>query len=280
MKKFYKVSFQYSEYIYCNNIAHADSLQDVERHYSKYAWNKITEAADYDVEEAKTKGMPIIEIESTQEPEEQETANKEEGRKEEMKMISLEDLKNETREEIGTDAAYLAADYEGCSSYICDAIQERADSETSIYYSDIIKYISEHVEEVNEAIEEFGWDGCGSDLYKAGQMAEFIQIERAYMEQESGIIRYAAIMDLISRKMETISADIWEDIEIELEKLDSGDRFSDITDIITEALEAEADDDTETAGALEDIRDRMRDGFDGIAAAVTNQDSAPEVVTA
>lgn len=192
-------------------------------------------------------------------------------------MIDLEALRIETREDIGTDAAYLAADYEGCSSCICDAIQERADSETSIYYSDIIKYISEHVEEVNEAIEEFGWDGCGSDLYKAGQMAEYLQIERDYMEQESGIIRYAAIMDLISRKLETISADIWEDIEIELEKLDSNDRFSDITDIIDAALEAEEDDETETAGTLENIRDRMRDGFDDIAAATAKQ---PEVVTA
>lgn len=39
-------------------------------------------------------------------------------------------------------------------------------------------------------------------------------------------------------------------------------------------------DEAETAGSLDTIRGRMIDGFDGIAAAVTNTETAPEVVTA
>lgn len=284
MKRYYKVSFQYSEYTYCANIAHADNIQDVEKHYSKYAWSNVTEATEYDVEEAKTKGMPIIEIESTQEPEEQnqKTTTTEEKENKTMmsnNMIDLEALRIETREDIGTDAAYLAADYEGCSSSIDDAIRERADSETSIYYSDIIKFIADHVEEVNDTINEFGWDGCGGDLYKAGQMTECLQLEQNYMEKVDGIIRYAAIMDLIyNRKLATISAETWESIESELDGLDYDSRFDEITDVITEALTAE--DDTEAAGSLDDIRDRMRNGFENIAAAVSNAETAPETVTA
>ena len=184
------------------------------------------------------------------------------------KMINLEELKNEIREEMGTDAAYLAADYEGSSSYICDAIQDRADGETSIYYSDIIKFISENVEAVNDAIAEFGWEGCGSDLYKAGQMAEFVKIENDYYAQEKNIIKYAAIMDLLySRKMETISADTWEAIADELEGLDNGNRFDDITDIITRVLEEEQEYQEQPA-TLDRVAANMRDGFDELADAI------------
>ena len=79
--------------------------------------------------------------------------------------------------------------------YICDIFSEIADSATSIYYSDIIAYIGNHVEEVNDAINEFGWEGCGSDLYKAGQMAEYTSIERDLEEHIDDIIVYAALVD-------------------------------------------------------------------------------------
>lgn len=162
--------------------------------------------------------------------------------------INLDAIRLETREEIGTDAAYFAADYHESSMHICDAISERADNETSIYYSDIIKYISDHVEEVNEAIQEFGWDGAGADLYKAGQLAEFLQIEREYTDKAAGIIKYAAIMELIyTHGYSTIPAETWQQIETELEEVDTGDRFSTIADIVTAALEEDDDSETEAA---------------------------------
>ncbi len=66
MKKYFNVSFQYSENVYCANIAHAESAEAVEAHYSeKYEWCKISEATAADVEEAQRRGKPIIEIETT-----------------------------------------------------------------------------------------------------------------------------------------------------------------------------------------------------------------------
>lgn len=47
-------------------------------------------------------------------------------------------------------------DYRGSDEYIKDIIAEIADGEVSIYYSDIIKFISDNVEAVNDAIREFG----------------------------------------------------------------------------------------------------------------------------
>ena len=85
-------------------------------------------------------------------------------------------------------------DYLTSSGYICDIFSEIADGNTSIYYSDIAKYIANHVDEVNDTIAEFGWEGCGSDLYKAGQMAEYTSIERDLEEHIDDIIVYAALV--------------------------------------------------------------------------------------
>ena len=62
MKKYYKVSFKYSENVFCSNIAHADSMEAVEAHYSKYPWFNVDDCLDYELESAKRKGMPIVEI--------------------------------------------------------------------------------------------------------------------------------------------------------------------------------------------------------------------------
>ena len=70
MKKYFKVTFEYAEGIYCTNLAHAETAEDVEREYSKYPWKSIKEAQPWDVDESKMKGMPIIEVEPAQQPQE------------------------------------------------------------------------------------------------------------------------------------------------------------------------------------------------------------------
>lgn len=60
--KYYKITFQYSESTYCSNIAHAESADDVKREYNKYSWYSVTDATEADVEAAKRRGMPIVEI--------------------------------------------------------------------------------------------------------------------------------------------------------------------------------------------------------------------------
>lgn len=62
MKSYYMVAFKYSEDIFCFNIAHADSIEDVKTYYSKYSWVYINDCPAYELESAKCKGIPIIEI--------------------------------------------------------------------------------------------------------------------------------------------------------------------------------------------------------------------------
>lgn len=79
MKKYFAVSFKYSESVYCSNIAHAETAEAVEAHYSKYEWISVRECEGHEVETARRKGMPIVEIETpeavTEEPEQKEEEN-------------------------------------------------------------------------------------------------------------------------------------------------------------------------------------------------------------
>lgn len=94
MKKYYKVSFQHSENVYCSNIAHAETAADVEAFYSKYAWYSVKEAAAYEVEEATRKGMPIIEVE----PAEAEEVTEEVTEEAAEEIASKEQIKKQIEE--------------------------------------------------------------------------------------------------------------------------------------------------------------------------------------
>lgn len=89
----YRVTFQYSETIYCTNIAIAENIQDVENHYKTRAWYHIEEATDGDIREAERKGMPIITIEHIEETKEE----KEEDNNMEERTRTIEEIKEEIR---------------------------------------------------------------------------------------------------------------------------------------------------------------------------------------
>lgn len=57
---YYKVTFKYSESVYCTNIAVAKNEDVIRNHYKKYEILNISKASDYDIKDAKRKGMPII----------------------------------------------------------------------------------------------------------------------------------------------------------------------------------------------------------------------------
>ena len=138
-----------------------------------------------------------------------------------------------------SDYAERIADYTGSSGYISDIFQEIADGETSIYYSDIIKYIADNVEAVNDAIQEFGWDGCGADLYKAGQMAEYLAIERDLYNNEDEVKQLYAANYIRHEYGEEIPAETWSAVLDALDNIGTGDRLNDIDDAIQEIFNLE-----------------------------------------
>lgn len=126
------------------------------------------------------------------------------------------------------------------SGYICDIISEIADSNTSIYHSDIIEFIFNNVEEVNDVIEELGWDGCGGDLYRAGQAAEFGKNENEmYDELEEGLFNVALSHIQYTMEVEEISDEQLSDIEGLCADTDNNDRLEDFLEKVEEIVNGE-----------------------------------------
>ena len=62
-KNYYFVIFNWDDVVFCSNIAHAESKEKVEEYYSKkYKWCNVGDIQYGELEIAKKKGMPIIEL--------------------------------------------------------------------------------------------------------------------------------------------------------------------------------------------------------------------------
>lgn len=120
------------------------------------------------------------------------------------------------------------------STYVSDAITEIADNYTSIHYADIIDFISAHVEEVNDTIAEFGWDGCGGDLYKAGQLTEFCMIENEINTNLNDALTLYAYMYLKDKGIDEFTEDFDDELTEFIEK--GVDTFDELTDFIDENM--------------------------------------------
>lgn len=72
--KTYMITFEMKENIYCTNLVIAENEESAKAEYGKYEILEIREAANYEIEEAKRKGMPIVTVEKKEESTEAEKA--------------------------------------------------------------------------------------------------------------------------------------------------------------------------------------------------------------
>lgn len=65
--KYYTVSFEYAEDVFCTNIAHAPSAEAAEAQYrAKYGGLvSVRDCPDWELDTARCKGMPFVEITPT-----------------------------------------------------------------------------------------------------------------------------------------------------------------------------------------------------------------------
>jgi len=151
-------------------------------------------------------------------------------------MLNINDRMKELSSRI-TDYSEQLTEYSG-TTYICDAISEIADGNTSIYYNDIRDFIAGHVEEVNETIKEFGFDGCGNDLYKAGQMAEYTTIENEIYNELDEAIEYCMLSYLHNIGVEELTDEQAE--ALTLHSLDNNNDFDDLYEYANSVIDEEA----------------------------------------
>ena len=126
------------------------------------------------------------------------------------------------------------------NGYICDVISEIADSQVDIYYYDLTNWANGHFEEIAETISEFGWDGCGEDLYKAVQLAQFRENENEmYSELSEGLENFALSYLQHNLEIEEIAEENWEEIQGFLSDIDNNNKLEEITDFLDEMFSIE-----------------------------------------
>lgn len=155
-------------------------------------------------------------------------------------LLNVSELKSQLHNDLG-DYGDRLCDY-SVRQCICDVISEIADSNTSIYYSDIKDFIINNFDDVIDAIDEMGWDGCGSDLMKAGQMAEFLHIEHdIYDHLDTAILNYCLDYIQYTLKKDTITQQQYEDLKDKCTNVDNNDYLDDFEDFCDELFEDSED---------------------------------------
>lgn len=145
-------------------------------------------------------------------------------------MLEIKKLYNKLESSID-----CLTDYD--NGYICDIISKIADSQVNIYYSDLREWANGHFEEISETISEFGWDGCGEDLYKAVQIAQFRESENEmYFELLEGLENFALSYLEHGLKIQEITEKSWEEIQDFLSDIDNNSQLEEIIDFLDEIV--------------------------------------------
>lgn len=148
-------------------------------------------------------------------------------------MLEVKNLYNKLESSIA-----CLTDYN--SGYICDIISEIADNQVNIYYYQLEKWANGHFEEIAEIISEFGWDGCGKDLYKAVQMAQHRENENEMCsELLEGLENFALSYLQYNLEIQEITEESWEEIQKFLSDIYDSNRLEEVTDFLDEMFSDE-----------------------------------------
>ena len=159
-----------------------------------------------------------------------------------------------------------AVDYVNGASYIDDALQEAADGMVDIYYHDLLHWLPDNYEWLEEADAQGLLEGCKGDLMKMTQAAQYECYSQNLYDHKADILAAVTLAHLKDQGVYAISEDMADTlIEGIRDASDGMNRFSDATDLAEETMsdsltEALGDEDGELSA---DMADTLRDsGYD------------------
>ena len=125
------------------------------------------------------------------------------------RMIEYADLCADVWGTLCGEAKDFVADYYmfNRDDYLTDLFGCRADNAIDIYTSDLYEWAKDHMEDVENAITEFGWEGVGKSLTGAIQMAEY-NVYEGYLYDNQDEIRLAWALKLAKDIAEEEDIDI------------------------------------------------------------------------
>lgn len=164
----------------------------------------------------------------------------------EKEMFSIDDLREAL--DLG-DYADEVSEYRDEDAYIGDMISEIADAGTSIYYSDIMEFISENPGALADVVAEGLYEvrsGIEYDLHKHGQAAQYMTIQREVSYRLRDYLM-SANLDFIEFDlgMEEIPEELADLLDKWVDEADWDDRMNKIPNMIREYFKEDDDEETE-----------------------------------
>ena len=150
-------------------------------------------------------------------------------------------------------------DYTG--DYVCDCFTEVADSNVDISNYDLLKWLPDNAEWLEEADAQGLLEGCKGDIYKMVQMAQYECYTQDLYDHQEDIGRYATLEALKDSGCYALSTDVAQSILEDIDFSDNNDRFSDyldsaqqmIADALTAEITAQLGDTDKAEQAMDDI---------------------------
>lgn len=139
------------------------------------------------------------------------------------------------------EALYLLNDYRG-SSYICDAISERADSMVDVYTYDLLEWAKTHISEIDEAADELGMPNTDN---AAGSVINALIMQAQYLVNSRNLydgLNNAVILQawsIASERVEEVTEDQADKLNALDAIIDNNNRISDIEDEVKQILNIE-----------------------------------------
>ena len=119
-------------------------------------------------------------------------------------------------------------EYEG---YVGDCITECADSNIDIYFHDLLKWLPDNYEWLEEADAQGLLDGCKGDIIKMTQMAQYECYTQDMYDHQEDIAKYVTLEGLKDKGVYALSEDMADRIlNGDIDFTDNNDRFSDYLD--------------------------------------------------
>lgn len=180
-----------------------------------------------------------------------------------LKFITIADaIKNLDLGDHGEDAV----DYVNGANYIDDALQEAADGMVDIYYNDLLHWLPDNYEWLEEADAQGLLEGCKGDIFKMTQAAQYECYSQDLYDHKADILAAATLDYLKDQGVYAVSEDM-ADTLIDGIRDDADDmtRFSDADGLTEETMgvlltEALGDEDGDLS---EKMADALRDsGYD------------------
>lgn len=95
---------------------------------------------------------------------------------------------------------------------ISDAIMEVADSNVDLYYHDLLKWLTDNYEWIEEADAQGLLEGCKGDLIKMTQMAQYVCFSQDMYDHQEDIAKYAALEGLKDAGVYALSDEVYDDV--------------------------------------------------------------------